>query len=152
MAPVQLKLFVFIIRLNTLFPVTIESSETVGDLKESIVIENPNDLKGVDADRLFLYQVELPDDDTLEQSAAQAVNARRPLRPSHLLSGLFPANPPVETVNIVVKVESPGEWGNGSPVYLIGPISLYLSLRFARLWLFSNDICTSPWQAIASCR
>ena len=75
MAPVQLKLFVFIIRLNTLFPVTIESSETVGDSKESIVIENPNDLKGVDADRLSLYQVELPDDDTLEQSAAQAVNA-----------------------------------------------------------------------------
>src|SRR5712672_1505701 len=75
-----------------------------------------------------------------------------PLRPSHLLSGIFPANPPVETVNIVVKVESPGEWGNGSPVYLIGPISLYLSLRFARLWLFSNDICTSPRQAIASRR
>jgi len=111
MAP-QLKLFVFIIGLSTSFPVTIESSETVGDFKERILEKNSNYLKGVDAASLTLYQVELPDDDTLEQSAAHAVNAKKPLRSSHLLSRTFPANPPVETINIVVEVESPGEWGN----------------------------------------
>jgi len=108
----RLKLFVFIIGPDTSFPITIDSSETVGDLKERILEKNPNDLKGVDAARLTLYLVELPDDDTLEQSVAQAVNTRRPLRPSHPLSEIFPANPPTKTINIVVKYESPGEWGN----------------------------------------
>jgi len=106
----RLKLFVFIIGPDTSFPITIDSSETVGDLKERILEKNPNDLKGVDAARLTLYLVELPDDDTLEQSVAQAVNTRRPLRPSHPLSEIFPANPPAKTINIVVKVDSPGEW------------------------------------------
>jgi len=53
----QLKLFVFIIEFNTLFPVTIESSETVGNLRKSIVIKKPNQLKGVDANQLAVYQV-----------------------------------------------------------------------------------------------
>ena len=111
MAP-ELKLFVFIIGFNTPFSVKIQSSETVDDLKERILEKNPNGFKGVDAASLTLYRVELPDDDTLEQSVAQAVNARRPLRPSHPLSEIFPANPPTKTINIVVKYESPGEWGN----------------------------------------
>jgi len=105
----QLRLFVFILGLNISFLVITESSETVSEFKERILEKNPNSFKGVDAASLTLYQVQLPDDDTLEQSAARAVNATQPLRSSRLLSGIFPSNPPVRTVNIVVKVETVGE-------------------------------------------
>ena len=54
------------------FPVTIESSGTVGKFRERILEKKPNDLKGVNADRLTLYQVQLLDDETLEQSALHA--------------------------------------------------------------------------------
>jgi len=51
MAP-RLLLFVFIIGFDSSIPVTIESSEIIGNLKKSILIEKPSDLKDVDADRL----------------------------------------------------------------------------------------------------
>jgi len=82
----QLKLFVFIIELKSSFHVTIESSETVSGLKGRIWEKRKNDLKGVDTYQLTLYKVELPDDRTLGQSAAQAVKAKEPLSPSRLLS------------------------------------------------------------------
>jgi hypothetical protein len=55
------------------FSVRIQSSETVYDLKKTIVKEKSHDLASIDADRLTLYKVELdtPDDKldslTLEQ-------------------------------------------------------------------------------------
>jgi len=110
MAP-ELKLFVFIIGFNTLSSVNIQSSETVYDLKKSIRIENLNDLKGVDAARLTLYRVDFSDIETLAQSAVQATENNEPLPPFTPLSEIFPTNPPAETINIVVKVDSPGEWG-----------------------------------------
>jgi len=102
----QLKLFAYIIGLNTSSQVTIESSETIGNLKKSILIENPNDLKGVDADRLTLYQVQLPDDETLEQSALHAWKhpGKKKLFISQLLSEIFPTGPPARTVSILVDI------------------------------------------------
>ena len=44
------------------FPVNISRDETVGDLKDAIKAKKPNDFAGIDADRLRLWQVEIPVD------------------------------------------------------------------------------------------
>jgi len=74
--------------------------------------KNSNNLKGVDADRLTLYQVNFSDVKTLAQSAVQAAQNNEPLSPITPLSETFPTSPPAETINIVVevvKVETVGE-------------------------------------------
>ncbi|KAG3078994.1 hypothetical protein PC122_g12392, partial [Phytophthora cactorum] len=53
------------------FPVDIDASLSVGDLKDAIKAKKPNDLKDVDADKLQLFLAKkgdrwLPDDDTLD--------------------------------------------------------------------------------------
>jgi Crinkler effector protein N-terminal domain len=105
----QLKLFVFIIGLETPFSVTIESSETVDDLKECILKKKPNQLNRVDADQLSIYRVELADDSTLGQLAAQVVQKEVPLRPSTPLSEIFPKKPLAKTIHIVVELKDIGE-------------------------------------------
>jgi Crinkler effector protein N-terminal domain len=101
----QLTLFVFIIgSQDSCFCVKIESSETVGDLKDSILEKCKNSLKSVNADRLALYQVELPDGETLGALAAQAVKERKELSPSTPLFEIFPTDPPEETISILVNI------------------------------------------------
>ena len=100
----HIKLFVYIIGLGTpSFSVTIERSETVDDLKEAILKENPNDLKGVDAYRLILYKVRLPDDENLEQSAHHALKEELCV-PSRLLSKIFSEELPEEMISILVDL------------------------------------------------
>jgi hypothetical protein len=114
----HLNLFVYVIGPgSSSFPVTMERSETVGHLKKAILKEKPNDLKDVDADRLILYKVELPDDENLEQSAHDAT--KEELRvPSRVLSKIFPSNLPEETVSILVGL--PKELGNPTLVKGLG--------------------------------
>ncbi|KAI9511687.1 protein kinase subdomain-containing protein PKL/ccin9 [Russula earlei] len=101
----NLDLFVYIIGLGNAFPVNIERSKTVDHLKKAIVREKPNDLKGVDADRLKLYQVDLPDDEDLEEAAKQATEGQEPLKvSSRLLSKIFQRDPLEERVSILVEV------------------------------------------------
>jgi crinkler effector protein len=70
----ELKLFVYVIGLNSSsFSVTLQNSKTVDDLKDAVLIKKSNDLKGIDADRLTLFKVALPDGKTLEQSAPQSL-------------------------------------------------------------------------------
>ncbi|RHZ81513.1 hypothetical protein Glove_120g217 [Diversispora epigaea] len=44
------------------FPVNINRCDTIGDLKEAIREKKPNEFTGVDADKLRLWKVEIPDD------------------------------------------------------------------------------------------
>src|SRR6266498_3082451 len=44
------------------FPVHIEGSSLVGDLKDAIKAKKQNDFAGVDADKLKLWKVSIPDD------------------------------------------------------------------------------------------
>ena len=108
----DLNLFVYIIGLSTCSEpilVEIKSSETVGGLKKAIYEETLNDLRGVDhADQLVLYKVELPDGDTLQQLAPQALDEKLEV-PSEKLSQLFPMAPPPMTVSIVVEIPRPSE-------------------------------------------
>ncbi|KAH9964212.1 hypothetical protein BC827DRAFT_1189693, partial [Russula dissimulans] len=106
----DLKEQVYIVGPGTLFSVTIESSKTVNDLKESIWEKNKNYFEGVDASLLTLYHVELKvpvelqaDPKMVGQLVAQAVNGEPPLWPLRPLSDIFPMVPP-ETISIVVEV------------------------------------------------
>jgi len=104
-----LRLFVYILGPDGCsFCVTVKSSETVGELKDAILKEKPDQLRDVDAYELVLYKVSLPDDKTLEQSAAQALDEELVVA-SKKLSELFPIKPPAGTVSIVVKIPRTSE-------------------------------------------
>jgi len=99
----ELTLFVYVIGLNHSFSVDVERSRTVDYLKKAILREKPNDLKDIDADRLVLYKVELPDGKDLERLASQASKEELEV-PSSKLSKIFPVDPPEEVVSVLVKV------------------------------------------------
>ena len=101
--PDELKLFVYILGAHSTFPVDIQSAETVGDLKKSILKEKPNKLKDVDADELTLHKVSLPNGNTLAESAPQALHEKLDIH-SRMLSKYFQENPSEETVRIVAVV------------------------------------------------
>jgi hypothetical protein len=96
------------------FPLKIKGSETVGDLKVAIQASKPGDLGGVDADRLHLYKVNVPDSGDLKERVLQIPRQElQELRVgSEVLSVLFPKNPPTGTVSILVR--DPGIHGEGN--------------------------------------
>jgi len=105
----HITLYAYIIGLNSRsFSVTLAKSETVGNLAEAILKKRPNDLKNVDADRLDLYKVSLPDDETLGQSARLPLDQKLDVG-SRKISKIFPAAPPEEMVSIVVDIQGVGE-------------------------------------------
>jgi hypothetical protein len=100
----KLLLFVYVVYLHRYtFPIKIESSQTVGHLREAIFREYPNDFKNINDDRLILYQTEFYEGDNLRQLAELADKTELVL-PSCKLSKIFPIQPPEETVNILVYV------------------------------------------------
>jgi hypothetical protein len=104
-----LKLFVYILGLDDgPFNVKIKRSETVDDLKVAIQNRKSYGLGGVDADRLHLYKVDIPDCNDLEQRVPEV--PREELRvASRRLSNIFETDPPDETVSIIVKPPGIGE-------------------------------------------
>jgi len=102
----ELKLFIYVIGIGgSSFSVTIQSSKTVDDLKKAIKEEKKNDLKDIDADRLTLYKVSIPDGKNLEQSAQQAIREAPELDvPSCPLFEEFGTQPKAKTVSIVVTL------------------------------------------------
>ncbi|KAK2459548.1 hypothetical protein APHAL10511_008427 [Amanita phalloides] len=100
----NLRLFVVVVELGPpSFPVCIESSKTVDELKKAILNENANILKGVDAHQLTLYKVELPDGKNLKELVPQAQKEELGVA-SCELSELFPVKPPAKTVSIIVEI------------------------------------------------
>ncbi|KAK2459307.1 hypothetical protein APHAL10511_008662 [Amanita phalloides] len=101
----KLRLFVYVIGLRTSsFPVIIESSKTVGELKRAILKEKPIGLKGVHAGQLTLYKVELPDGENIERLEPLARKEELEV-PSCKLSEVFPVEPREETVSILLDIK-----------------------------------------------
>ena len=102
----ELKLFIYVIGIGgSSFSVTIQSSKTVDDLKKAIKEEKKNDLKDIDADRLTLYKVSIPDGKNLEQSARQAIREAPELDVSpRKLSKVFQEPIGEEEIGIVVTL------------------------------------------------
>jgi hypothetical protein len=116
---VELKLFVYVIRLgSSSFPIRIQSSDTVDDLKKAIFEEKRNKLANLNAGELTLYRVELEDDeDTLERSATDPLLTRERLKPTRQLSKVFPNNVPLEKVNILVELPEGYQEGKSYEIF-----------------------------------
>jgi hypothetical protein len=100
---IQLKLFVYVIGLGTTsFPIRINNSETVGDLREAVFEKIRPLVLGVEALQLTLYRVTLPDTGRkLAESASKALQHELDVAACTLCE-VFAEQPPPKTVNIVV--------------------------------------------------
>ena len=108
----DLELFVYVLGLEgSPFAIDIESSKTTDRLKDLILNKRPNDLKGVDAARLTLYKVCLPDDDTLSATASEAIREDNLMKATYPFSKYSHEQPPPKTVHVVVDL--PDGFGEG---------------------------------------
>ena len=105
--PAKWTLFCLVANENTPFPVEIQSDKTVGVLKEAIKIKKPNDFANIDADRLTLYLINLPDNDNLAENVKQELTKPlTALRATKQLGDLLPGSPAKETVHILIQEPS----------------------------------------------
>ncbi|KAG0359964.1 hypothetical protein BGX24_005663, partial [Mortierella sp. AD032] len=89
------------------FPLTIPSSETVGELRKLIKAENAVDFTDVDAKNLTLWRVSIPiieDNDELPILLNNVPDKeRKKLGPATRLSKVFPEDLPEETVHVIIQ-------------------------------------------------
>ena len=88
----DLELLVYVLGLaGSSFPVKLQSSKKVSDLKKAIKEEKKKRLGHIDADELTLFKVSIPaDDETLEQEARLAIqNAPKLNVSAHVISKVF---------------------------------------------------------------
>jgi hypothetical protein len=100
-----LTLFCIVDCESTPFPVEIESTKTIGDLKKSIKIEKTNDFNDIDADKLTLWRVSipvLPKKDRKQISLAD-VSSKEELDETDDISDAFDESPPKKTIHVIVQ-------------------------------------------------
>jgi len=101
------------------FPVEIESTKTVGHLKDAIKANRSNyfDLMKIDAAQVTLWRVSIPDDDKLpallasfteEQNLLNFLSDKLKLRPTMKISSVFDAKLPEETIHVFVQLPQSG--------------------------------------------
>jgi len=101
-------IFCIAIDEDTAFPIEIESSESVGALKDAIKEEKGNRLSSVDADELKLYQVNIADDDDLVVNV-KSTTLGSPLKATMKLVKIFVDTPKDDTVHIIVQLPKSGK-------------------------------------------
>ena len=83
------------------FPVKTSPEITVGEFKKAILTEKPTSFKGIDPDKLVLWQPEnLSDTETAMREFKKVPTLR--MRPTHKISKYFPQAPPTEHIHIVI--------------------------------------------------
>src|ERR1044072_4108917 len=89
--------------LANAFPVDIEKDQLVGHLKDAIKAKNQNDFAGVDAVKLKLWNVKIPDDrdDLLSRLT---LNDGDELLATKKISKYFPDSPLEEHTHVIVKL------------------------------------------------
>ncbi|KAK5796962.1 hypothetical protein F5H01DRAFT_326786 [Linnemannia elongata] len=86
------------------FPVEIESTKTIGDLKGLIKTKKTNDFQDVDADKLTLWRVSIHDDDDNDLPVLlDSVPVKKKLRATNKLSMVFDADLPEDTIHVIVQ-------------------------------------------------
>ncbi|KAG0196341.1 hypothetical protein BGX33_001758 [Mortierella sp. NVP41] len=89
------------------FPVEIESTKTIGDLKEHIKAKKTINFSDVDADQLTLWRVSIPDDDNDDEILVVLDNVKdkdkKKLKATRELSEVFPDKPPKNTIHVIVQ-------------------------------------------------
>ena len=96
-------IFCIVVGEDVSFPVEIEKSKTVGQLKDDIKKKNSR-LADFNALDLILYRVDLPDDDNLEHNVKETLRGRLdPLKPSKKWVAIYPDGLQEDTVHILVQ-------------------------------------------------
>ncbi|KAF9900515.1 hypothetical protein EC991_007219 [Linnemannia zychae] len=108
MANNLLTLFCLVDGESTPFPVKIESTETIGSLKDEIKLKNAPEFDDIAADKLTLWRVSIPvpeDDDNQPPILLNNIvtKDKKKLGPATRLSKVFPAELPEETIHFIVQ-------------------------------------------------
>ncbi|KAF9086174.1 hypothetical protein BGX27_003252, partial [Mortierella sp. AM989] len=109
----KIKLFCILDGDSSPFPVNLSCDETVGDLKKKIKEEKPNDLQGLDADKLILWHVFIPIEDDQDdneddkpfllkdhQAEAKKIRAKQAATEIYKLFGTAPLK---NTIHVIVE-------------------------------------------------
>jgi hypothetical protein len=104
----SITLFCLVQGASTAFPVDIDSSLTVGHLKDAIKAKKAPEFDSWAAYRLRLWKVEIPDDrDDLIQG--QALQDNNQLLPTRRLVRYWTDTPPSEHIHVIIKLPEPGK-------------------------------------------
>ncbi|KAL4064512.1 hypothetical protein J3A83DRAFT_4272324 [Scleroderma citrinum] len=87
---------------DRIFPVEIARTKTVSALKEAIKDKKPHAFRSVDADKLDLCHVSLPNDDELKHKV-HVFNFDKSLQPISILANIFIDVPAQEHLHIIVR-------------------------------------------------
>ena len=127
----NLNIFCVIEGETTSFPVEIESTKTVGHLKDAIKAKKSNYFEKIDADDLTLWRVSIPILPKKDRKAISLadVSSKEELDEATKLSNIFDAELPEETIHIIVQ---PPQSGNAT----------HYSMQAFRRALFSSTVVT----------
>ncbi|KAF9131410.1 hypothetical protein BGW39_001840 [Mortierella sp. 14UC] len=92
------------------FPVMIEPTKTIGDLKKLVKAEIPDTLNGVDAKDLTLWRVSIPVVSANKPKPIVLNEVESPTRldPTDDVSDVLPDKPPKKTIHVIVQRPLPG--------------------------------------------
>jgi hypothetical protein len=111
------------------FPVRISKMLLVGDLKKSIKAEKENDFRYIDADKLELWQVNIPANDVtiLNQLDLNDDNNNvKKLQPSDDIAELFAEQPIKKHIHIIVENPPSKYYSFIHSIYLSIGLHMYL--------------------------
>ncbi|KAF9322726.1 hypothetical protein BG006_002104, partial [Podila minutissima] len=113
MTNMQLSLFCLVDGESTPFPVEIESTKTIGDLKKAIKDDNAIAFADVDAKMLTLWRVSIPVLPKKERKNISLVNvpSKEELDETDDVSDVFKETPPKKTIHIIVQRPSQSRSG-----------------------------------------
>ncbi|KAF9081985.1 hypothetical protein BGX27_004680, partial [Mortierella sp. AM989] len=98
----KIKLFCILDGDSSAFPVKLDSDDTIGELKKAIKEEKKPRLDDIDADKLLLYQIAIPDEGT--QVNLNNVDSPKPLlKATTEIAEVFGTAPPKKTIHVIVQ-------------------------------------------------
>jgi hypothetical protein len=103
----SITLFCLVQGAPTAFPVDIDSSLTVGHLKDAIKAKNTNDFANIDAVKLRLWKVEIPVGNDVIQG--QALEDNNQLPPTDYLDEHWTDTPLRKHIHVIIKLPEPGK-------------------------------------------
>jgi hypothetical protein len=103
----SITLFCLVQGAPTAFPVDIDSSLTVGHLKDAIKAKKANDFANIDADRLRLWKVEIQVGNDVIQG--QALEDDSQLPPTDYLDEHWTDTPLRKHIHVIIKLPEPGK-------------------------------------------
>jgi len=94
---------------STPFPAEIESTKTIGQLKDVIKVKKTNEFSDVDADKLTLWKVSIPLVPLHERKPIVLTEHKSAteLDPTDDISDVFKETPPKKTIHIIVQRPPP---------------------------------------------